>query len=144
LYHGIKLSSINEFYIASGGKDKLNGLTTTQVNDQYQKPITETSQLSYCEHLKQRESPSVGIATVFISHAWLYKFLDVIDALEWHFRDTPDVIIWFDLFSNNQHKAVDLDFNWWCSTFKSATEDIGHTVVVFAPWKDPIPLTRGW
>jgi len=71
-------------------------------------------------------------------------FLDVIDALEWHFRDTPDIIIWFDMFSNNQHKAVDLDFAWWCNTFKSAIKDFGHTVMVFAPWKDPVPLTRGW
>jgi len=70
----IKLSSINEFYIASGGKDKLNGLTTTQVNDQYQKPITETSQLSYCEHLKLQNNPNVGQAVVFISHGILFIF----------------------------------------------------------------------
>ena len=62
------------------------------------------------------------------------------DSLEFHFRDTPDIIIWFDMFSNNQHKAVDLDFNWWCNTFKSAIKDFGHTVMVFAPWKNPIPM----
>ena len=48
------------------------------------------------------------------------------------------------MFSNNQHKAVDLDFDWWCNTFKSAIKDFGHTVMVFAPWNDPIPLVRGW
>lgn len=141
---GIKLSSLNDFYVACGGKDKLNGLTTTEVNEQFQKHITADSQLSYCEYLKQQNSTSVGIASVFISHAWLYKFLDVMDALEWHFRHTPDIFIWYDLFSNNQHRATTLDFDWWCNTFKSAIKDFGHTVMVFAPWKNPVPLTRGW
>jgi len=68
----------------------------------------------------------------------------VIDALEYHFRDTPDIIIWFDMFSINQHKAINFDFDWLCNTFKSAIKDFGHTVMVFAPWKDPVPLTRGW
>jgi hypothetical protein len=72
----------------------------------------------------------VNAATVFISHAWKYTFLDVIDALVNHFQSTPDIIIWFDLFSNNQHKAIDLDFHWWCNTFKSAIQAFGHTVMV--------------
>ena len=42
----------------------------------------------------------------------------VVDALEYHFREQPDIVIWFDLFSNNQHKTVDLDLDWWCNTFK--------------------------
>jgi len=56
------------FYDAYGGKDKLLGLTTTDVNEKYQKPITATSQLSYCEYLKLQNSPFVGQAVVFISH----------------------------------------------------------------------------
>jgi len=139
---GIRLSSIKQF-VDYCGKDNLISLTTTEVNEKYQKPLTESSQLSYCEYLKNQGSPNIGIASCFISHAWKYKFLDVIDALEWHFRETPDIIIWFDLFSNNQHKAVDLDFHWWCNTFKSAIKDFGSTVMVLAPWNDPIPLTRG-
>ena len=87
---------------------------------------------------------AVGLATVFISHAWKYLFLDVVDALLYHFQHESDIIIWFDLFSNNQHKAVDLDFHWWCNTFKSAIQMFGRTVMVLAPCHDPIPLTRGW
>jgi tetratricopeptide (TPR) repeat protein len=86
----------------------------------------------------------VGEAKVFISHAWKYEFLDVVDALMYHFKDEADIIVWFDLFSNNQHKAVDLTFDWWCNTFKSAIQQFGRTVMVLAPWDDPIPLTRGW
>jgi hypothetical protein len=65
---GIKLSSIKDFYDACGGKDKLIGLTTTDVNEKYQKIITSNSQLSYCEYLKLQNNPNVGQAVVFISH----------------------------------------------------------------------------
>jgi hypothetical protein len=145
---GIRLSSINVFYNACGGRDKLIGLTTTEVNEKFLKPITQSSQLSYCELLKSQaggnDNGCIDKAVVFISHAWKYEFLHVIDALEYHLRDTPDIIIWFDLFSNNQHQAVDLDFNWWCNTFKSAIKEFGRTVMVLAPWSNPTPLTRGW
>lgn len=73
---GVKLSYIKEFYDACGGRDKLVGLTTTQVNDIYQKPMTVSSQLSFCEFLKRTNHPEYGIATIFISHAWKYLFLD--------------------------------------------------------------------
>ena len=66
------------------------------------------------------------------------------DAVEYHFRDTPDIIIWFDMFSNNQHKAVDLDFDWWCTIFKSAIKDFGHMVGVLSPWNQPTLFKRGW
>jgi len=125
---GVRLSFVKEFFDFCGGRDKLEGLTTTNVNDQFVKPATASSQLSFCEHLKGQEHEAVAVAQVFISHAWKYLFLDVVDALIFYFRDQPEIIIWFDLFSNNQHEAVNLDFHWWCSTFKSAIEDFGHTV----------------
>ena len=52
--------------------------------------------------------------------------------------------VWFDLFSNNQHNTSGRGFDWWSTTFKSAIEQFGHTVMVLSPWNDPIPLTRGW
>jgi len=93
--------------------------------------------------LESQHHPAVGIATVFISHAWKYLFLDVMCALEYHFRDQPDIIIWFDLFSNNQHKAVDLDFDWWCNTFKSAIQQFGHTVMVLTVVERPDSVNEG-
>jgi hypothetical protein len=84
-------------------------VTTTDVCESIVKPLTAASQCSYCDVLGSTSKP----AQVFISHAWKFKFLDVVDALLHHFRDSPDTIIWFDLFSNNQHKAMDLDFDWW-------------------------------
>ena len=142
--HGVHLSFANQFIAECGGRDALEGLTTTEVNDQFVKPATFAAQSSYCDMLTSQHHEAVGIATVFISHAWKYHFLDVVDALDYHFKVEPHIIIWFDLFSNNQHKAVDLDFHWWCNTFKSAIQMFGRTVMVLSPWSNPIPLTRGW
>lgn len=141
---GVKLSFIGNFYDICGGKTNLDGLTTTDVCNNFIKPLTDKHQSSFCEMLDQQKHPAVGIATVFISHAWKYLFADVISALEHHFRDQLDTVIWFDLFSNNQHKACSLEFDWWCNTFKTAIEQFGHTVMVLAPWQNPIPFTRGW
>ena len=111
---------------------------------QFQKEMTVASKLSYCDLLmQQQQHPAVGVATVFISHAWKYEFLEVMDALEAFFQSEPDIIIWFDVFSVNQHKE-NLPFEFWSVSFKSAVQDFGRTVMVLYPWNDPIPLTRGW
>ncbi|GFH55967.1 hypothetical protein CTEN210_12443 [Chaetoceros tenuissimus] len=113
-------------------------------------PKTKEYELSYCDMiLEQAKKDSeldgvVDIATVFVSHAWKYKFLDVLDALKDHFKDEPDKIVWFDLVSNNQHKATDLPYEWWATTFKDAIKQMGHTIMIMAPWNDPIPYTRAW
>jgi hypothetical protein len=57
--------------------------------------------------------------------------------------DQP-VDVWLDLVCNNQQKAPNYEFEWWCGTFKNAIASIGKTVMVFDSWNDPIPLTRGW
>jgi tetratricopeptide (TPR) repeat protein len=119
-------------------------MTTTEVCQQCLLAATASELCSYCDMLKQRGSDGVGIATVFISHAWKYRFADVVNALEYHFRDSPDIFIWFDLFSNNQHAAGNLPFDWWATTFKSAIAQFGRVVMVLSPWNDPIPFTRAW
>ena len=92
-------------------------MTTTDVCNMFLKELTAAKAQSYVEYLTEKNSPDVGRATVFISHAWKYNFLDVVDALQHHFSSEPDVYIWFDLFSNNQHKAPNLPFEWWSDTF---------------------------
>jgi tetratricopeptide (TPR) repeat protein len=154
---GISLSYlINEFVENCGGSEALKGLSTTEVCNTFVKPATETCLSSYCDMLLDQQKQksdhdnannskeTVSRATVFISHAWKYEFLHVLDALEDHFKDEPGTIIWFDLFSNNQHKASDLPHEWWQTVFKSAIKDFGHTVMVMSPWNDPIPYTRAW
>ena len=140
---GMKLSELDLFISECGGRSVLEGLSTYDVNF-HVKLLTNCTKSSYCDYLKTRSPNSVGEAQVFISHAWKYKFLDVVDTLRYHFRDTPDVIIWFDLFSNNQHKTDNLDFFWWSTTFKSAIEKFNHTTLILSPWNHPIALTRAW
>eukprot|EP01035_Chromulina_nebulosa_P069341 gene69341-biopygen24207 len=126
---GLKLSYLlNEFIFLCGGRVALEGKTTTEVNFLFQKKITESAKLSFCDYLNQQQSnhPAVGVATVFISHAWKYVFLDVLDALQKHFLSDPDILIWFDIWSVNQHVEVDLDFEWWSNSFKSAIRDFGR------------------
>jgi GTPase SAR1 family protein len=94
--------------------------------------------------LKERGSEGVGPATVFISHVWRYRFVDIMSALESHFRDEPDTCIWLDLFSNNQHVAENRPFEWWTTTFKSAIAEFGRVVMVLSPWYEPIPFLRAW
>ena len=119
--------------------------TTTDVCNNFLKPsCTEAKAQSYVEYLTEMSSPNVGRATVFISHAWKYNFLDVVDALQHHFSSEPDVYIWFDLFSNNQHKAPNLPFEWWSDTFLNAIGKLGRVVMVLSPWNNPIPFTRAW
>lgn len=159
---GVKLSYIeNHFYELCGGKKNLEGLTTAEVCEQYIKPATAEEQLSLCELLhRQNHSDVREQAQVFVSHAWKYEFLNVVCALISHFKGNTsskgatnsttsdlqvnDPVIWFDLFSNNQHKAVTKPFEFWTNTFKSSIKSLGHTVMVLSPWNNPIPYTRAW
>ena len=171
---GIRLSYLTEFIEKEcGGRDKIRDMTTQDICEQFIKPRTKEQGISYVEYLKaidhQNEerrrnqgtttqsgvagerlvdqapiTKMVGKAEVFISHAWKYRFIDVIDALHDHFRDKPDIILWFDNFTINQHYTQQKKFNWWSTTFKDAIQNFGHTVMVLAPWRCPIPLTRAW
>ncbi|CAB9512382.1 Kinesin light chain [Seminavis robusta] len=146
---GVRLSHLAEFIEACGGKQELEGMTTTDICEKFVKPWTEETQTSFCDWLSINEHPAVGKANVFISHAWKCKFLDVMDAVVTHMEQrsnikNDDPIIWFCLFSNNQHAAKVLDFEWFHYSFKSAVEEIGHTVMVLSPWNDPLPFQRAW
>jgi hypothetical protein len=148
---GVRLSYIlNDFVESCGGKEALEGKTSTEISTFFIKPPTEDT--SYCDMLFERQEcpPNdtpmkvVDRADVFISHAWEYQFLDVLNALKHHFSDEPDIIVWFDLFSNNQHKAPELPYEWWTTVFKTAIADFGRTVMVVDSWKNPKPYTRAW
>lgn len=143
--HGFRLKNIHEFIENCGGRGTLVGLTTAEVCEVFIKPYTAHHTSSLLDILREIQHPAYGAkADVFISHAWKYEFLSVMDSLLDHFSDNPDVIIWFDLFCNNQHKAVSLDYHWWATTFREAIASFKHTVMVMSPWNDPIPLTRAW
>tara|TARA_A100001015_G_scaffold202108_1_gene225705 strand:- start:481 stop:2022 length:1542 start_codon:yes stop_codon:yes gene_type:complete len=133
---------LNHYNLSEGTNQKaFENFTTTDIL----KPIVRDEQCSYCEYLENHaQGHLVGIASVFISHAWKYTFVEVISALEYHFRNESDIFIWFDLVSNNQIQAPNLSFEWWSNTFKSAIEDFGRVVLILSPFDKPVVLTRGW
>lgn len=58
---GVTLAVIvTEFIELCGGQAVLLGLTTTEVNERFQKEMTRASGLSYCEQLKLAGHQGVG------------------------------------------------------------------------------------
>jgi hypothetical protein len=140
---GVRLSTFTDF-VYTCGKGSLEGLTTADVNVKFLKTMTKASECSYCDLVCDICPENVGRANVFISHAWKYKFTNLVSALDYHFRDKPNIYIWFDLFSVNQHITEKVDPDWWNKSFMNAVREIGYVVVVLSPWKEPIPFTRAW
>jgi hypothetical protein len=100
---GLKQSSFEHFIDQCGGRSALINLTTDQVCQRFLKPLTQQKQISYCEHLlsQPQYAGSVGMANVFVSHAWKFCFLDVVDAIMSlkSSRSISDPFIWFDVVS---------------------------------------------
>ena len=78
---GISLPGLEQFIAARGRREAFAGLTTAQVCVNYVVPATADTARSYCQQLLDRGSRDVAGATAFVSHAWAYRFLDVVDAL---------------------------------------------------------------
>jgi tetratricopeptide (TPR) repeat protein len=131
----------------SGGRRALAGLTTDQVKDLVFVPLTAASQLSLCEQLQAEGDDGVGVATWFVSHAWLYTFVELLEALDHFFAGEPqglDTCIWLDLVSTSQHGTFSRPPQWWAATFQTAIQSMGNMVMVMCPWDKPVTLTRAW
>jgi hypothetical protein len=85
---GVKLSYFRDFIETCGGTAALTGLTTTDVCEKFVKPVTAGSGVSMCEHLAMTVGDVVGPADWFISHAWKFQFLDVVEAVTLFFEST--------------------------------------------------------
>ena len=55
----------------------------------------------------------------------------------------PRLFFWFDIFSNNQHKAPNREFSWWQTVFRDNIGKLKRTLLVLE-WDDPKPLSRAW
>jgi hypothetical protein len=146
---GVSAGFLLEFIDERGGRAAFEGKTTTQVNELVVQPETSIVQASYCELLRRSgKADRTGTATWFVSHAWKYEFLHVVDAiLAFVAREGLDVnatVVWFDLFSNSQHNTAAKPFAWWTGTFTHAIETMGNVLMVMSPWDDPVTLTRAW
>jgi len=126
--------------------------TTADVCTNFVKPETKEKQVAYynlCpDETDEKGNKVIGKANYFCSHAWKYKFVNVVNALEIFCENEglvpEETYIWFDLFINNQHMAPNLSYKWWCENFKEAIRSFGKVVLVIEPWTDPTPIKRAW
>ena len=136
-------------------KDTGKELTTLDMCEQIIKTKTQAEQTSFAHLIKTKKfepeltPDDLGTATIFVSHAWRYHFVQLVEAIELFAMEEPDfdeekTFFWVDLIVNSQWGVAERPFDWWCNTFKSNVKTIGHTLLVLSPWKDPIPLTRAW
>ncbi len=143
--YGVPLPFCRELIDSNGGEAAFEGLTTDDVKNHFIVPQTHASKLSLCAQMKHAGDTRIQPATWYVSHAWRYKFLDVVKALEAFFADKGGVIvIWLDLFSISQHSTFSKPPEWWQQTFISAIGRMGQMVMVMTPWDNPICLTRAW
>lgn len=152
--NGLSLRLIHDFIEENGGKIAFLGKKTFEVTVETVIPLTKDRCLSYVEYLIEKkpillQEGHIRQANYFISHAWMYNFLDVVDALDEYFQehcraiDNMDaVVIWFDIFTNNQNIATNLPFEWWKKTFFEAIKAFGNIIMVLMPWEDPATLKR--
>ncbi|KAG8467187.1 hypothetical protein KFE25_000503 [Diacronema lutheri] len=115
-------------------------LTTADVCEELVKPRTTAARCAYVDSLPASSSAR---ASIYVSHAWKYVFVDVVDALA-HAATEPDDGIWFCLLMNNQHETANYDYAFLEGQFRSNVEGVGRTLLVLAPWRSPITLTRAW
>ena len=134
--------------------------TTEDVCERVCKPLTETAgdSLAACLVRLGAADPVTGVPyaaapTIFVSHARKYLFRDLIDTVCAHVSSLPEEeherhYVWLDIFSQYQHWIGDVGTAQrpcnWDVVFQLTTAAIGHTCLVFAPWRDAVPLRRAW
>jgi tetratricopeptide (TPR) repeat protein len=144
---GIPFQCILEFIQRHGGESAFEGLTTSQVKRRFIMPETFDTKLSLCEQLRSGGDLRIKDAQLFVSHAWQYKFLDVVHSLQAFLAAEPNgsnATLWFDAFSTSQHETYSRPPLWWQRTFVNAIGRMGRLVMVLTPWTNPITLRRSW
>ncbi|XRB16302.1 hypothetical protein RI054_12g61450 [Pseudoscourfieldia marina] len=131
-------------------------MTTNDVCFAIVKLATESKKCSYAEMLQAEMPDAVKPATVFISHAWKYSFLDVVISVSYNElkgdSEGDCEYAWFDIFTVNQHASLNVPPDWWFTTFKNAVARIGRTWVIIlkdatgegAFLSNQIVLRRAW
>jgi tetratricopeptide (TPR) repeat protein len=115
-------------------------------------PLTKEGACAYVDVLRtapEGDTLTAPRATVFLSHAYDYKFLDAVDAVAaWETRNPlPDGarhFFYFDLLVVNQHGQDGVvPFEVLRDTFGGSVKDIGRTLFLL-DYVNPISLGRAW
>ena len=149
---GVRFKYFLDFIEDCGGEEALRGKTTYEVSEAFVKPRTrEVGGGSFCDLLRASEATSglVAPSAWYISHAWSYLFLDVVEAVKLFLEDecegrAGEEVVWFDVFSNDQHSVENRPFDWWTTPYQDFIRSIGSVLMVIQPWDNPVTLTRAW
>ncbi|EGD74241.1 mbre TPR repeat protein [Salpingoeca rosetta] len=157
---GVSVAAVRRF-MSQLGDYYPGGFDHVTTADACIKPVmhrTRETQCSVVDLLRSTNPEEVRPATVFVSHAWQYKIVDVLTTMleyaeaedEKHKNEDDgtkkETFFWFDLFCINQHPShrTSLTQEQIGTTFKEAIASIGQVLLVLTPWSDPVPLTRAW
>ncbi|CAK5235532.1 unnamed protein product [Aphanomyces euteiches] len=144
---GLTLGYLKLFIEIHGGRESFRGVSTQEVCSKFLLPSTASTKLSLVDHLRQQPDGHLYVkrAEWFVSHAWSYYYLDVVDALDDFFQD-DSTAVWLCTFCNNQHEVDGKvhSFEHWYGIFRNALRAIGKVVMVMSPWNNPTTLTRTW
>ena len=86
-------------------------------------------------------------ATNFLSWSFAQRIEHLIEAFRSLKQRRPECCYaWISILAIDQHVAQEYDNPHvrWALDFQDLVQKIGHTVLVFSPWKHPAPLTRLW
>ncbi|KAG2429044.1 hypothetical protein HXX76_011286 [Chlamydomonas incerta] len=93
-----------------------------------------------------------GPTTYFASHAWGYKFSELVDLLEAHYAALPDsqggavyvpVFYWVDILAVTQHFSGDFKDH-PDSNFPGVIRASRAVLFTMHPWRSPVAPTRVW
>ncbi|KAJ3094704.1 hypothetical protein HDU97_007701 [Phlyctochytrium planicorne] len=156
---GIHVSYFSRFITICGGRKALKGKTTFDVCEDFVKPKTSISRLSFCEQLyllqlsdpDKTKSPKVAAASYYISHAWDADFLQLLDTIELWFQEhnipNGKSFVWLDIFSESQSIRKGYEKrpeDYFSNTLPEAIRKIGRMLMVLSPWDEPIAFKRAW
>ena len=147
---GVKFSYFEQFITENGGRAAFEGKTTAEINATVLVSFGTKNKVSICQQLRHKNSTYVGKPTWFISHAWSYKFLDVVEAVGETLRHKigeekyRNVVVWFDQFTLLHPAPPSLPYEQLHNTFMDSTKQIGQMILVFDKWDNPTHLTRAW
>jgi hypothetical protein len=137
----------------AGGRGALAGRSTQWLKHNFVLPATEAARQSYAEVLCARAGEEaqalVGRATAFLSHAYDYRVLDLIDAAEaWELRNPRQGsgahYFYYDLCVVSQHsQSAIVPFDVLRNEFGRSVRGIGRTLFLL-DFDAPISLSRAW
>ncbi len=150
---GISLAGFKILVEAAGGRACLETWTTGRLKYDYLLPATAPARDSFARAVlapRADASSLVGRATVFLSHAYDYLFLDALDAITaWEARQPPLTppaphFYYFDLAVVNQHcQSAIVPFQELRDVFSKGVRDVGRTLFLLR-WEAPLSLSRAW